>query len=111
MTSNLTVIQRETLDFICAYKTAHGQIPTFRQIMTGLGVKSISSVSQRLKALEAKGYISRTSALARGIKILFKPDDAADWQGIALTLAEENKALRDIVSTIGGKAPPQKVVL
>ena len=108
---NLTPRQKQCLDFLAAYIKAHGVSPTFRDVMLALGFKSTAAVACILQALEGKGYISRTRQQRRGLRLLFSPADTPDWQGIALTLNEENAALRKRLAAAGQAVPKPKVIL
>lgn len=108
---NITPRQKQCLDFLADYIKAHGLSPTFRDVMLALGFKSTAAVSCILGALEAKGYISRTKKQRRGMRLLFGATDTPDWQGIALTLNEENAALRKRLAAAGQAVPKPKVIL
>ncbi len=66
----LTQKQKETLDFIDKFITKTGSAPTMNELRTGLGLSSLRSVSQRLEALERKGFIKRDRFRHRGISLL-----------------------------------------
>ena len=66
----LTQRQRAVLDCIRDALTREGRPPTLREIGAEVGIRSTNGVSDHLKALEAKGYIDRTSFRSRGLRIL-----------------------------------------
>jgi repressor LexA len=62
----LTARQREILDWIKGFIREHTIPPTVREIGADFDIKS-STVFDHLKALEAKGYISRDKSRARAL--------------------------------------------
>ena len=71
----LTQRQRAVLDCIRAALQREGRPPTLREIGTAVGIRSTNGVNDHLKALEAKGYIDRTSFRSRGLRILDTGED------------------------------------
>ena len=67
----LTHRQRETLDWIRAYMKTHGKPPTVREIGERFGTAS-SSVFDVIKALERKGYLTRSDGFSRCITLTAK---------------------------------------
>lgn len=55
----LTSAQYRLLSFIDLFIDSYGWAPSYREICAGTALKSTSSVSWQLNALEAKGYIRR----------------------------------------------------
>lgn len=66
----LTDRQTEVLDFITSYIEGFGFAPTLRELASGLNIKSHKNVISHIDALEKKGYIERTSAKSRAIRIV-----------------------------------------
>lgn len=66
----LTKAQEETLFLIKRYIARHGQSPTVVELQKELALRSLRSVTQRLEALERKGFISRSPFQHRSIKVL-----------------------------------------
>lgn len=62
--------QKEILEFIGTYINIHGHAPTLVEIAKKLGVKSLATVHEHLQTLEKKGFIKRSSGVARGIELL-----------------------------------------
>lgn len=81
----LTKRQMQLLDFIIERRDICGYPPTFREIGAAMGIKSSNGVSDHMKALERKGYISREHGTPRGITVIdrdgFSPEE---WRGRAL---------------------------
>ncbi len=67
---SLTEVQEATLAFIKRYIAQHGQSPTLTELQTLLKLSSLRSVTQRIEALERKGFIARDRFQHRSIKIL-----------------------------------------
>ncbi len=67
---SLTAAQEETLALIKRHIARHGQSPTILELKQALSLRSIRSVTQRLEALERKGFISRDRFQHRSIKVL-----------------------------------------
>lgn len=76
-TAALTPRQAEILAFLRAFRTAHGYPPTYREIGDHFGVRSPNGVRNVLRALEAKGVVTRTVNVARGIRPVEDADDTA----------------------------------
>ena len=64
---NLTRRQKDILDFIRGYRSAHGISPTQREIRENFGLSSFGTVQKHLKRLEEKGALSREWNRSRGI--------------------------------------------
>lgn len=67
---SLTQAQEETLALIKRHITAHGHAPTFTELQKALQLRSLRSVTQRVEALERKGFIARDRFQRRGIRVL-----------------------------------------
>jgi len=64
---NLTKRQKEIVDFIRGYRSAHGISPTQREIRENFNLSSFGTVQKHLKRLEEKGALSREWNRSRGI--------------------------------------------
>jgi len=69
-TRRLTQRQRVVLDCIRDALGREGRPPTLREIGAEVGIRSTNGVSDHLKALEAKGFLVRTSGRSRGLRII-----------------------------------------
>jgi len=65
--SNLTTKQRHILQYIDEFIENNGDSPSLFEIQKFMGVKSLSTVHQYIKAIEEKGYLQKDSTAARGI--------------------------------------------
>lgn len=68
--SELTPAQEETLSAIKRHIYEHGKSPTISELQKIFGLHSIRSVTQRIEALERKGFIERDRFQHRSIKVL-----------------------------------------
>lgn len=64
----LTDRQRRVLDFICRSIDEEGYPPTLREIGNELGIRSTNGVNDHLRALERKGYLTRTDMKSRTLR-------------------------------------------
>ncbi len=62
--------QQQLLEFIDDFVKQHGYGPSYREIMSGLGYKSVSTVAVHVNGLLAKGYIRKKDNSARSIEIV-----------------------------------------
>ena len=58
MTKDLTTRQKQCLEFIVQFTFERLYQPTIRQIGTVMGITSTNGVTDHLKALERKGYLT-----------------------------------------------------
>jgi repressor LexA len=82
MNRDLTERQRAVLEFIIARREKGTAPPTIDEIRRHFRWRAVGTVQDHLKALEAKGYISRSRS-ARGIRVLQDPAaEAAQEAGL-----------------------------
>lgn len=70
MSKDLTVRQREVLQFIVDFKRQNEMPPTRREICKHFGFKVDNAAQEHLYALRRKGYVEMTPNIARGLKVL-----------------------------------------
>ena len=80
MKIKLTKKQTLIVDFINDYTAGHGVSPTYREIMAGLGLSSVSAVAEHIDNLVAKGVIIKSPGAARSLEII----DISDPETTAL---------------------------
>lgn len=62
--------QQQLLEFIDDFIKQHGYGPSYREIMSGLGYKSVSTVAVHVNGLLTKGYIRKKDNSARSIEVV-----------------------------------------
>jgi repressor LexA len=82
----LSVRQEKVLQFVRDAVRRHGYPPSIREIGEAVGLRSTSSVSHQLEALQKKGYLQRHSGRPRTTELLTSP--SADVPGPAPAPAE-----------------------
>lgn len=70
MSIKLTKKQTLILDFISDFTDAHGFSPSYREIMNGLGLSSVSSVAEHIDNLVLKGALIKTPGAARSLEVV-----------------------------------------
>ena len=70
MPAKLTKKQALIMEFIRDYLSAHGVSPTYREIMTALGLSSVSAVAEHIDNLVAKGALRKLPSTARSLEIV-----------------------------------------
>lgn len=61
--------QQELLQFISDFLNEHDYAPSYREIMSALGYKSVSTVAVHVDGLIAKGYITKSDKSARSVRL------------------------------------------
>lgn len=69
-TQRATRKQQELLQFVDGFIREHGYGPSYREIMSGLGYKSVSTVAIHIDGLITKGYLSRRDNSARSLEVV-----------------------------------------
>lgn len=76
MTERSTKKQKELLQFVDAFIKEHGYGPSYREVMNGLGYKSVSTVAVHIDGLIEKGYLRKRDNSARSLEVVsseYKP--------------------------------------
>ncbi len=76
MTERSTKKQKELLAFVDAFIKEHGYGPSYREVMSGMGYKSVSTVAIHIDGLIAKGYLRKRDNSARSLEVVsseYKP--------------------------------------
>lgn len=61
--------QQQLLQFISDFLNEHNYAPSYREIMTALGYKSVSTVAVHVDGLIAKGYLTKSDKSARSVRL------------------------------------------
>lgn len=75
--------QKELLDYVAAFIKEHGYGPSYREIMNGIGYKSVSTVAIHINGLIAKGYLRKTDHSARSLEVVTTSADEASIPHLA----------------------------
>ena len=70
MSTKPTRKQKQILDFISDFIKETNYSPTYREIMSGLGLTSVSAVAEHIENLVEKGYIKKTPGTARSLEVI-----------------------------------------
>lgn len=62
--------QKELLDFVDGFIQEHGYGPSYREVMSGLGYKSVSTVAIHIDGLIKKGYLRKRDNSARSLEVV-----------------------------------------
>lgn len=89
--------QQELLQFISDFLDEHNYAPSYREVMTALGYKSVSTVAIHIDALIAKNYLTKTDKSARSIRVVSgqNPVSASQVDHLAWLQAEIAKRESD----------------
>lgn len=70
MTIKLTKKQNALVDFIQDFTEENGISPTYREIMSGLELSSVSAVAEHIDNLIEKGVIKKVPGAARSLELI-----------------------------------------
>ena len=70
MTIELTKKQTLILNFIVEFTQANNYSPSYREIMSGLGLTSVSAVAEHIDNLIAKGALRKVPGAARSLEVV-----------------------------------------
>lgn len=76
MTDRSTKRQQELLSYVDGFIKEHGYGPSYREVMNGLGYKSVSTVAVHIDGLISKGYLRKRDNSARSLEVVsseYKP--------------------------------------
>lgn len=62
--------QRELLDFISSFVDEHGYSPSYREIMSSLGYKSVATVAAHINNLITRGHLIKRDKSARSLELV-----------------------------------------
>lgn len=70
MAVKLTKKQALIIEFINDYTSSRGVSPTYREIMTALGLSSVSAVAEHIDNLVKKGALKKVPGAARSLEVI-----------------------------------------
>lgn len=88
--------QRELLTFIEQFIAQHGYGPSYREIMRGIGYKSVSTVAIHVNNLIAKGFLHKRNRSARSLEVVKQKD--IEFKGAPKVAAGEEKWLVELIN-------------
>lgn len=66
----ITKKQQAVLNFLEDYTEENGYSPSYREIMTGLGLSSVSAVAEHIDNMVSKGILKKVPGAARSLEVL-----------------------------------------
>ena len=70
MNNKLTKKQKQIIDFIVNFTEENNYSPSYREIMAGLGLSSVSAVAEHVENLVEKGALKKTPGAARSLEVI-----------------------------------------
>lgn len=104
MKTKLTKKQMLIIDFIKEFSMREGNSPSYREIMTALGLNSVSAVAEHIDNLVAKGALRKTPGEARSLEVvdLSYPETVELFRlRLAQLGPEEGEILRQAADLLG----------
>lgn len=78
----MTKKQRELLNFIDQFIRQYGYAPSYREVMTSLGYKSVSTVATHVENLIMLGFLEKKDHSARSLRVVGKDSDSPKIQKV-----------------------------
>ena len=93
MAIKLTKKQLAVLNFLQDFTEENGYSPSYREIMTGLGLSSVSAVAEHIDNLVEKGVLKKVPGAARTLEILnYKHEETIElFKARMMDCTEEEK--------------------
>lgn len=70
MKTKLTKKQALIIDFINDFSAREGEAPSYREIMSALGLSSVSAVAEHIDNLVKKGALKKVPGTARSLEVV-----------------------------------------
>ncbi len=95
MTIKLTKKQLTLLDFLQDFTEENGYSPSYREIMAGLGLSSVSAVAEHINNLVGLGVIKKIPGAARSLEIIdFRHEETVNlFRAKLISATPEEKAI------------------
>jgi len=97
MAERSTKKQKELLEFVDGFIQEHGYGPSYREVMNGMGYKSVSTVAIHINGLITKGFLRKRDNSARSLEVVTTQATATASASKAPSAAKE-KWLVDAVN-------------
>ncbi len=104
MKIKLTKKQALIIEFINDFTATHGVSPTYREIMTALGLSSVSAVAEHIDNLCTKGALKKVPGTARSLEVIdiTHPETVELFrQNLTTATPEEKKILYEAAMILG----------
>lgn len=104
MAIKLTKKQLAVLDFLREFMDENGHSPSYREIMSGLGLSSVSAVAEHIDNLVEKGVIRKAPGEARSLEILdYQHEETVKLfkEKLLVCSAEEQEILEKAAGILG----------
>ncbi|MBQ3297154.1 hypothetical protein IJH01_03500 [Candidatus Saccharibacteria bacterium] len=104
MAIKLTKKQLALLEFLEDFTEAQGYSPSYREIMAGMGLTSVSAVAEHVDNLVSKGVLRKVPGAARSLEILdYKHEETVKLfkERMATCTEEEKKVLEQAGEILG----------
>jgi len=86
--------QQELLQFVDDFIREHGYGPSYREIMNGLGYKSVSTVATHIDGLISKGYLHHRDNSPRSLEVITLTNDSKEESKMSTTVDEITSRLK-----------------
>lgn len=93
MAVKLTKKQLAVLEFLENFTEENSYSPSYREIMSGIGLSSVSAVAEHVDNLVAKGVLRKVPGAARSLEVLdYKHEETVElFKTRLVTATEEEK--------------------
>lgn len=96
--------QKSLLGFLGDYQAAHGFLPSVREVMAFLRVRSTNTAQYHLSRLESEGYLRRERGMARAFRLTDRAKEAVASLGRRVRATTERAV--EAVSSVGRRPIP-----
>lgn len=100
----ITKKQQAVLNFLEDFTEEKGYSPSYREIMTGLGLSSVSAVAEHIDNMVSKGILKKVPGAARSLEVLdFRHTETVELlkKKLAEVTDEERKTLNAAAEILG----------
>ena len=88
----LTKKQLAVINFIEEFEKEKGYSPSYREIMAGLELSSVSAVAEHIDNLVSKGVLKKNPGEARSLEVLdYKHEETVELFKTKMLLADDNE--------------------
>ena len=104
MAIKLTKKQLAVLDFLQEFTETHEYSPSYREIMAGLGLNSVSAVAEHVENLVEKGVLKKVPGAARSLEIMdYKHEETVELFKVKMgnCTEDERKVLEKAAEVLG----------